>query len=345
MLCGRRNNPAEPGVRPLAVYNPIHYQDLPELFMDFICSLTGKSPSTTGAGSEGALTKGPFNALRPAADLNNALVDFILTGYGGFSTAAGFIGPEVRVDHDISLLIPEMWARLAPVEREPAFLLSREYLAPVPDMTYKGKPVLASRLGYRITAKFIHDFFGRMFDNPSKVFDEGILCPETQDLDMFVEGVENIVEAQQRVAQLYFEDGTIDECCPPLQALLRVMAADPADLEKSKIPDSVREMFGRERLLASDWYRERLLTKQKRDIALWERHVSYLEQFLGRTSHREVAAQMNIADRLATATATLKDVSSADYLERLRGTIGADPLSAVVSNETEPAVDLSSAAR
>ena len=48
---------------PLAVYNPIHYQELPELFMDFICSLTGKSPSTTGFGSEGALTKGPFNAL------------------------------------------------------------------------------------------------------------------------------------------------------------------------------------------------------------------------------------------------------------------------------------------
>ena len=40
------------GVRALAVYNPIHYQELPELFMDFVCSLTGKSPSTTGAGSE-----------------------------------------------------------------------------------------------------------------------------------------------------------------------------------------------------------------------------------------------------------------------------------------------------
>ena len=40
-------------IRGLAVYNPIHYQELPELFMDFICSLTGKSPSTTGAGSEG----------------------------------------------------------------------------------------------------------------------------------------------------------------------------------------------------------------------------------------------------------------------------------------------------
>ncbi|MDP3178590.1 MAG: hypothetical protein Q8M76_11865, partial [Spirochaetaceae bacterium] len=60
-LPGRRNNPADQkaGIRPLAVYGPIHYQDLPELFMDFICSLTGKSPSTTGAGSEGALTKGP----------------------------------------------------------------------------------------------------------------------------------------------------------------------------------------------------------------------------------------------------------------------------------------------
>ena len=59
VLMGRRNNPGEPaaGIRPLAVYNPIHYQELPELFMDLICSLTGKSPSTTGAGSEGALTK------------------------------------------------------------------------------------------------------------------------------------------------------------------------------------------------------------------------------------------------------------------------------------------------
>ena len=38
--------------------------DLPELFMEYICSMTGKSPSTTGAGSEGALTK-IFNALPP----------------------------------------------------------------------------------------------------------------------------------------------------------------------------------------------------------------------------------------------------------------------------------------
>ena len=47
VLPGRRNNPPEPeaGIRPLAVFGPIHYQELPEFFMDAICSLTGKSPS------------------------------------------------------------------------------------------------------------------------------------------------------------------------------------------------------------------------------------------------------------------------------------------------------------
>ena len=49
--------------------------------------MTGKSPSTTGAGSEGALTKGPFNALPPIIDLNNTLVSFILTGHHAFVTA------------------------------------------------------------------------------------------------------------------------------------------------------------------------------------------------------------------------------------------------------------------
>ena len=128
VLSGRRNNPPEPGIRPLCVYGPIHYQELPELFMDYVCSLTGKSPSTTGAGSEGALTKGPFNALAATADLNNALVSFLLTGYAGFSSAAGFVGPHYRVDHDISLLVPEIWCRLYPHERDPRHLIEAGHL-------------------------------------------------------------------------------------------------------------------------------------------------------------------------------------------------------------------------
>ncbi len=42
VLVGRRNNLPVPGIRPLAVYNPIHYQELSELLMDFVCSLTGR---------------------------------------------------------------------------------------------------------------------------------------------------------------------------------------------------------------------------------------------------------------------------------------------------------------
>jgi hypothetical protein len=89
VAAGRRNNPAEPGVPPLCAYNPLHYMELPELFMEFISSMTGKSPSTTGAGSEGAMTKGPFNALPPIYDLNAAFLSFALTGYDGWLSSPG----------------------------------------------------------------------------------------------------------------------------------------------------------------------------------------------------------------------------------------------------------------
>ena len=52
---------------PLCSYNPLHYMELPELFMEFISSMTGKSPSTTGAASEGALIKGFSTRCRPSS--------------------------------------------------------------------------------------------------------------------------------------------------------------------------------------------------------------------------------------------------------------------------------------
>jgi len=64
--------------------------------MDFVCSLTGKSPSTTGAGSEGALTKGPFNALVATSDLNNALLGFILTGIQALRRRRGILGTNIK---------------------------------------------------------------------------------------------------------------------------------------------------------------------------------------------------------------------------------------------------------
>ena len=49
--------------------------------------------------------------------------------------------------------------------------------------------MLASRLGWRITAKFVHTYFGRVFDNPTAVFTEDILKPELQDPAVFADGV------------------------------------------------------------------------------------------------------------------------------------------------------------
>lgn len=326
VLIGRRNNPADAsaGIRPLAVYNPIHYQELPELFMDFVCSLTGKSPSTTGAGSEGALTKGPFNALRPIVDLNNALVSYILTGLSGFSTSAGYVGPKVRVDHDISLLVPEIWCRLSPTERDPRFLIAEGYLEPLEDFAHEGETILASRLGYRITDRFVRTFFGRVFDNPAKVFDEAILKPETQSLPDFVDGIRNITEAQQRVALEYFEDGSIEDACPPLKALLTIMARGAYSGKDAHHPD-VRGLFTRESLLSSAWYSQRLLAKQKQDVELWRRHEAYLRAFLEKASYQDESARLGLEARRRHAEQEHQRVSSPDYLNALVGTLGADP--------------------
>lgn len=308
VLSGRRNNPPDPkiGLPPLAVYNPIHYQELPELFMDLVCSLTGKSPSTTGFGTEGALTKGPFNALLPVIDLNNALVSFILTEHAGFTTAAGHLGPKYRIDHDISMLVPEIWCRMKVSERDPRFLIGSGYLEKLEDFEYGGRNVLASRLGYRITSLFADHFLGRIFEAPDSVFPEELLRPEKQDLACFVSGVDSIVEAQQRVAENYFQDGSVEHACPPLKALIHIMAKGNFEGKTAAHPD-IRGMFTREALLASEWYRRRLLTKQQRDIALWRRHVA--------------AAPISPVAREALAR-----VESPSYLEELVGTIGADPL-------------------
>lgn len=331
VLSGRRNNPPEPGIRPLAVYNPIHYQELPELFMDYICSLTGKSPSTTGAGSEGALTKGPFNALRPTVDLNNALVSFILSGYPGFSSSAGYIGPGVRVDHDISLLIPEIWARLEQEEQDPAYLIQRDFLEPLEDFEYEGKQVLASRLGYRITERFVHGYLGKIFDNPNVVLTEDILRPETQDLAVFVDGINNIVEAQQRVAQAYIDDGSVADACPPLKALLYIMATGEYEGKDVKDP-AIRSMFTREYLMSSAWYRERLENRRDRERVLYRRHVDYLEAFSQRPGYEDVLDSMAIGDRLQRIQDRLAEIEQDDYIDKLSGTLGADPLGPYISH-------------
>ncbi|WP_339660443.1 hypothetical protein [uncultured Polaribacter sp.] len=327
VLPGRRNNPVDKvaGIRPLAVYNPIHYQEAPELFMDFICSLTGKSPSTTGAGTEGALTKAPFNMLTPTSDLNNALLSHILTESNGFSTAAGYVGAENRVDHDVSLLIPEIWARLEPVDRDPKNLIANGSLEKIEDFEYEGETILASRLGYRITKNFSYRCLNRIFDEPTAVFSERMLKPELQGLEDYVDGIKNILEAQQKVALNYFKDGSVNAAIPPLKILLHIMAY--GNYEGKDISDpELRKFFDRDYIINSDWYKERLKIKQQRDVAFYGNQITYLETFIANSNNNALVAEMDLNSRLERVKKLFAEVSAKDYLETLIGTIGADPL-------------------
>ncbi len=327
VLPGRRNNPPEPkaGIRPLAVYNPIHYQELPELFMDFIASLTGKSPSTTGAGSEGALTKAPFNALLPVTDMNNALISYILTQSHAFSTAAGYVGHKYRVDHDISLLVPEIWCRMYPQERDPKWLIKEGYLEALEDFEHEGKTVLASRLGYRITKNFALNIFGRIFSHPESVLNEEMLKPELQSMEYYVDGISNIVEAQRKAALNYFEDGGIDLAIPPLKALLHIMAYGEYEGKGLHDPE-VRSLFTLESVLESDWYAARLQAKIDLEIKTLEKQAMYLHHYMSKENPDNVT-RLSIRTQLERVSLQLEELRTDPkvYREKLVGTLACDP--------------------
>ncbi len=325
VIPARRNNPPEKekGIKGLSVYGPLHYQELPELFMDFVASLSGKSPSTTGAGSEGALTKGPFNMLSPVYDLNAALLSYILTGYNGWSSAAGHIGVSHRFDHDISILIPEFFARIHKELSKPQALIEEGSLeeVKVENPVWAGKPVDVGRLGYRITGEFLFRYAGRVFDQPGRIFTEQMLRPEKEDMDAFLEGVDNIVQSQRRVAIRYFEDGSVEKAIPPLAALLNIMAHGTWQGKGRDNPD-FRKLFDREYVLNSDWYNERLKLKQKKDMERIKSRIADLEGFIAVKNNARLAQSLGIDEKITEAEKTLKRLSSEGYLQSLKGTVG-----------------------
>ena len=326
VAAGRRNNPPDGPVRPLCSFNPLHYLELPELFMEFISSMTGKSPSTTGAGSEGALTKGPFNAMPAIIDLNAALLSYALTGYDGWVSCAGYVGPHVKVNHDISMLVPEVFSRMSAEERDAKRLIAEGSLEKLEDFEHEGKPVLASRLGYRMTSQFTRRYFGRIFLHPHVVFTQEMLKPELQDQHVFAESMATMVTTHQRVAQSYFDDGTISLAVPPLRALLEIMAAGTTSQGWDLETPEFRELFTRESVLSSGWYLERLDAKQaaasRRAIA----GLAAIELFVSTPGNEEPSARLGMASRVDAARAEVARFSSDEFREQLIGTVGGQPL-------------------
>ena len=157
---------------------------------------------------------------------------------------------------------------------------------------------------------------------PALRADEARLQPETQDLASFIDGVDNVYEAQQRVAQIYFQDGSINDACPPLKALIHIMAN--GDFEGKTVNDpAIRSMFTRDYLLQSNWYQERLIIKQQRDCMLWQQHRDYILQRLGETDQKDAIYQ-ELTQKCAATEQMLAEVSHPSYLESLQGTLGAD---------------------
>ena len=322
VAAGRRNNAAEPGVPPLCAYNPLHYMELPELFMEFISSMTGKSPSTTGAGSEGAMTKGPFNAMPAIVDLNAALLSYALTETDGWLSSAGMIGPNVRVDHDISLLVPELFSRMWPDERKASTLVDAGYLERLEDFEHQGRTVQASRLGHRINELFVTTYFGRIFLHPDVVFTEQMLKPELQDLDVFAESIDVIVATHQRTAQAYFDDGTIRLAVPPLRALLEIMAHGSSKEGWTLDSPDFRRLFQRRTILDSGWYAQRLSAKQAAEVAHLKQGIADLAPFVHREGNVQPVERLDLTERLEHLQQRLAEVQSPDHLASLNGSLG-----------------------
>ena len=326
VAAGRRNNPPEAGVPALCSYNPLHYMELPELFMEFISSMTGKSPSTTGAGSEGALTKGPFNALPAIIDLNAALVAYALTRHDGWVSAAGYVGPHVRVDHDFSLLVPELFSRMTPEERDAHNLIAEGALEKLADFDHDGRRVAASRLGYRMTDQLATKYFGRIFLHPDVVFTPEMLRPELQDVGVFADSMATIVATHERVARAYVKDGTIELAVPPLRALLEIMADGMSAAGWGLESPEFRALFTREAVLGSDWYAARLDAKQAAASARADAGLAAIEKFVSTPGNEEPAARLGMPARVALARAEAERLAGPQYREQLVGTTGSTPL-------------------
>lgn len=144
-------------------------------------------------------------------------------------------------------------------------------------------------------------------------------------MEDYVDGINNICEAQQKVALAYFEDGSIEAAIPPLKVLLHIMAY--GHYEGKDISDaSLRKMFERDYVVNSDWYKERLKLKQIREVNFLTNQVAYLESFKANPANASLVEEMQLNKRLDKAKEILTYFKSDVYLQELVGTIGLDAI-------------------
>ena len=120
-------------------------------------------------------------------------------------------------------------------------------------------------------------------------------------------------------------DGTYETLCPPLQALVSIMVNGEFEGKNRQHPE-FRKMFTKEYVLNSEWYKKRLQIKQQKDIAFWTSNISYMESVLTKDNYKEAIERLGLKEKLQEAKQNLEAAKSSQYLDKLFGTLGADPL-------------------
>ena len=135
-------------------------------------------------------------------------------------------------------------------------------------------------------------------------------------LDVFAEGMDNMVGAHRRAAEMYFADGSIEGACPPLKALLHIMRDGEYEGKGLDSPD-IRQMFSAESIKNSEWYAERLICRQQIEVNSLQNRLLMLKDITEKTPD-----ELKEVEELKSA---LKRTKSIGYLKSLAGTLGADP--------------------
>jgi hypothetical protein len=151
-----------------------------------------------------------------------------------------------------------------------------------------------------------------------------MLRPEMQDAAQYADSVDNIAATHRRVAQHYFDDGSIHQAVPPLRALLHIMRDGVSEGLTLEDP-AFRAMFNRESVLGSPWYRARLEMRRELEVRHWNNVSTYIERLLSRTEYAREAERLGLHERRSYARVMLERSRSEQRIGELTGTIGVEP--------------------
>ena len=166
--------------------------------------------------------------------------------------------------------------------------------------------------------------FGLVDGNNFYASCERAFKPELQSAEVYAESMDTILVTDQRVAEMYFKDGTIDGACPPIRALLGIMAYGKFEGMDWNSP-AFRALFTPEAVLNSDWYKARLEARRQVELKHLDAGIARLQAFIANPEYATVAEQQGMKQRLAEAQAERAKVAAPAYAEFLKGSLGTDP--------------------